>query len=823
MNTDILVIGAGLSGSVLADLFARKQNKKVLILEKRDHIGGNCYDYIDEETGILVSKYGPHFFHTNDEEVWKYVQQFGEWVRYDPKIVSYVNDRYVPVPVNMETINVLCNTSLSTEQETAEWLTRNQIPCDAPKNSRDVALSRVGNQLYDLMFRPYTKKQWSREPEELDASVLSRIPVRNSMDSRYFTDKFQGVPKYGYTKIVEKMLDHPNITVRLNSEFHPDMDISYKTIIYTGPIDSYYASCGLPKLEYRSLRFEKEVHKNIGFVQPNIVVNYPSETYPYTRIVEYKHLPNNSSSSDSILIKEYPSDNGEPYYPVPNDYNRTLYSQYQELATKETNVHMIGRLANYKYFNMDQAIRNAIDYFDKEFNKKNVLAVIIRYKEPIEWVSNLKIPYYIINRGPPIDNICGINVENDPIGREASGYLSYIIDHYDRLPDSVIFLQCDPFPHQSRILELLEPDMIKDMPPFQNLAYQYNHNIPCPNARHLATRYFKGIPYNHSFFDENMLPINPGYADIGLQRILDALLEYYHKVYPDTNYSLRKYIHTFFNIPYIENCITPFGFCAMFKVDRDRIYRHSKDYYIELYNRSKESWTYAYAMERMWNSIFDVTNIPLSIPCEIVVAHYNEDLSWLNSLKHIPTYVYSKGERPNIDCIQKSLPNIGRESHTYLSYIIERYDTLPDIVFFTQGKIRDHISTSMNLDDYIKAAYLDLKPNELSSQTNYPERSYAFGLENYRRLWWGYDTEPCEFPGDEWFRKFVDDNPTIELDSCRSIFWSAIFSIRKEAILSRSKDYYQTLLYQCETPNPEVGHFIERAWFYIFNLHKLNT
>jgi UDP-galactopyranose mutase len=820
---DVLIVGAGLSGCVLADLFARKQNKKVLILEKRDHIGGNCYDSIDEDTGILVSKYGPHFFHTNDEGVWDYVQQFGEWIRYDPKIVSYVDDRYVPVPVNMETINILCNTHLSTEQDTAQWLSEHQVPCNAPTNSKDVALSRVGTQLYESMFRPYTKKQWNREPEQLDPSVLSRIPVRHTMDSRYFTDKFQGVPKHGYTKLIETMLNHPNITVQLNTEFHPDMDISYKTLIYTGPIDSYYASRGLPKLEYRSLRFEREIHKNVGYVQPNIVVNYPSETYPYTRIVEYKHLPNNSHSKDSVLVKEYPCDEGEPYYPVPNKSNQTLYAKYQELAKSEPNVHMIGRLANYKYFNMDEAIRNAINYFDTTFSKKSVLAVIVRYKEPIEWVSNLKMPYFIINRGPPIDGICGINVENDSIGREASGYLSYIIHNYDTLPESLIFLQADPFPHQSRMLEFLEPDMISEMPPFQNLAYQYNSSIPCPNARHLATRYFKGIPYNHSFFDESMLPINPSYFDRGLQRILDSLQTYYRTIYPNTNHSLRRYIHTFFEIPYIENTLTPFGFCAMFKVDRERVYKHPKEYYIRIQNRAKENWTFAYAMERMWNSIFDTTNIPFSVPCEIVVAHYNEDLSWLNPFKHIPTYVYSKGQLSNIVCIQRHLPNIGRESHTYLSYILERYETLPDIVFFTQGCIHDHIPSTANLTEYIKTTYLDLNPNEFSSQTNYPERSYTFGLENYRRPWWGYDTEPSELAGDEWFRTFVDNDATIVLESCKSIFWSATFSLRKEAILSRSKEYYQTLLYQCETPNPETGHFFERSWFYIFNLHKLKT
>jgi UDP-galactopyranose mutase len=366
METDILIIGAGLSGAVMADQFARKLNKKVTILEKRNHIGGNCYDYVDKETGILVSEYGPHMFHTNNEIVWKYINQFGEWYRYELKVVSNVDDRIVPIPVNMETINILCKENLQTEQETEEWLSSVQIKCENIKNSRDVGLNRVGTTLYEKLFKPYTKKQWDLDPEELDPSVLSRIPVRTNTDCRYFTDKYQVLPKYGYTKFIESILNHPNISVQLNTPFDLTTTcIKYKTLIYTGPIDNYFT--GLPKLEYRSLRFKKEVHKNVGFVQQNIVVNYPSEDVPWTRIIEYKHLPNNTSK-DSIIVKEYSSPTGEPYYPVLSDKNKNIYKMYQELAEKESDVHMIGRLANYKYFNMDEAIFNALNYFTRNFS-----------------------------------------------------------------------------------------------------------------------------------------------------------------------------------------------------------------------------------------------------------------------------------------------------------------------------------------------------------------------------------------------------------------------------------------------------------------------
>jgi UDP-galactopyranose mutase len=361
---DVVIVGAGLSGCVIAERYANVLNKKVLIVEKRDHIGGNCYDYNDKETGLLINKYGAHLFHTNDEDVWSYVQKFSEWIRYDHKVLAHVDNRNVPVPVNMETINILCNENLKTETEVNEWLKKTQVKNDNPKNSEEIALSRVGTVLYDKIFKPYTIKQWNKDPKELDASVLSRIPVQTNMDSRYFADKYQAIPKNGYTSFIENMITHPNITIHLNTEYTPGI-YNCDTIIYTGPIDTYYASQGLPKLEYRSLKFEIEVHKNVGFLQNNMVINYPSLEYPYTRIIEYKHLPNQPTSPHSILVKEYPCSEGEPYYPVPTAHNQELYHKYKILSEKETGVYMLGRLANYKYFNMDQAIKNSLEWFTK--------------------------------------------------------------------------------------------------------------------------------------------------------------------------------------------------------------------------------------------------------------------------------------------------------------------------------------------------------------------------------------------------------------------------------------------------------------------------
>jgi len=367
MNHDVVIVGAGLSGATLAEHFARVLGRSVLVVDKRDHLGGNVYDYIDDQTGIRVGKYGIHMFHTNDEGVWTYLQRFGEWKRYDHKVLSYVDGQFVPVPVNMNTVNLLCNETLQTDEDMRKWLSEHQIPCDNPKTSEEVALARVGQTLYERLFRPYTLKQWNKDPRDLDASVLARIPVRCNVDDRYFTDRYQALPVSGYTSIVERMLDHPKIEVRLQTKWEDVRDmIRYNVLLFTGPIDQYFAESGLPPLEYRSLAFEWEVHKTSGFYQPASQVNYPDPSVPFTRIVEYKHLLNQPSDY-TIITKETSSDTGEPYYPIPNQENQALYETYRKLAASASNVHFVGRLANYKYFNMDQAIRNAMDYFVSHF------------------------------------------------------------------------------------------------------------------------------------------------------------------------------------------------------------------------------------------------------------------------------------------------------------------------------------------------------------------------------------------------------------------------------------------------------------------------
>ena len=280
--------------------------------------------------------------------------------------LGHIDGQFVSIPPNITTVNRVCGANLRTVEEMDEWLAKNQVKYDEePKNGEEMAKSRVGEVLYEKIFKHYTKKQWDRFPEELNASVLARIPVRNNFDTRYFADKYQALPKRGYTSLFEGMLNHPNIRVCVNCNF---FEMRHKirpgaAIIYTGPIDHYFAESGLPSLEYRSLDFEEENYENLNYYQPGSIINHPGPEVPWTRIVEYKHFLNQQSPHTTI-VKEFSKADGDPYYPVPNERNLSLYEKYRTLAEKEKGIYFLGRLANYKYFNMDQAIANALEFFD---------------------------------------------------------------------------------------------------------------------------------------------------------------------------------------------------------------------------------------------------------------------------------------------------------------------------------------------------------------------------------------------------------------------------------------------------------------------------
>jgi UDP-galactopyranose mutase len=369
----VLIIGTGLSGAVIAERFANINNTRVLMIEKRNHIGGNCYDYVDEDTGILLNKYGAHLFHTNSDKVWSYINKFSEWVRWDHQVVCSVDNKIVPLPVNINTVNSLLNLNIANEKEMDDWLSSKQVKFDYINNSEKMGKSRVGEELYNKLFKDYTYKQWNKYPEELDPSILARIPVRNNFDNRYFSDKYQALPKYGYTNFIKNLLNHKNIEIKINLDYLDFIKTNkeiFDIIIFTGPIDTFYNVDKLEKLEYRSINFEIKKIKNVNYYQSNSVVNYSSLDIPYTRIVEYKHFLN-QKSNDTIIVKETTTNDGEPYYPVLNEKNINLFKKYKELSEKETKIHFLGRLANYKYFNMDEAILNSLNYFENFFRFTN--------------------------------------------------------------------------------------------------------------------------------------------------------------------------------------------------------------------------------------------------------------------------------------------------------------------------------------------------------------------------------------------------------------------------------------------------------------------
>ncbi|GGK60097.1 UDP-galactopyranose mutase [Rufibacter glacialis] len=369
---DYLIVGAGFAGSVLAERLATYSNKKVLIIDKRSHIGGNAYDHYNED-GILVHKYGPHIFHTNSKDVFEYLGQFTEWRPYEHRVLASVDGQQVPMPINLDTINKLYGLSL-TSFELDKWFESVAEKVDTVRTSEDVVVSKVGRELYEKFFKNYTRKQWGMDPSELDKSVTSRVPTRTNRDDRYFTDTYQAMPLHGFTKMFENMLSHPNIKIMLNTDYHEIIDmIPFKEMIYTGPVDEYF-DFKYGKLPYRSLEFKHETVNKETF-QPVAVVNYPNEQL-YTRVTEFKYLTGQQHPKTS-LVYEYPRAEGDPYYPVPKPENAELYNKYKKLADATPGVHFVGRLATYKYYNMDQVVAQALTLHKKLTEKDKVALPVV--------------------------------------------------------------------------------------------------------------------------------------------------------------------------------------------------------------------------------------------------------------------------------------------------------------------------------------------------------------------------------------------------------------------------------------------------------------
>jgi UDP-galactopyranose mutase len=365
---DFLIVGAGYAGSVCAEQLASRFNKKVLICDRRNHIGGNAYDHYNEH-GILIHKYGPHIFHTNSADVFEYLSRFTPWREFEHRVLASVDGKLVPIPINLDTVNKLYGLNL-TSDELERWFEQRAEKREQIRTSEDVVVSRVGRELYEKMFRGYTRKQWSLDPSELDAQVTARIPIRTNRDDRYFGDTYQAMPKHGYTRMFENMLDHPNIRIMLNTDYRDIVrEVSFREMIYTGPVDEFF-DYRFGKLPYRSLEFRHETYDREWF-QSAPVVNYPNESVPYTRITEFKYLTGQQHPLTSVVY-EFPRSEGDPYYPVPRPENQTVYKQYQALAEETEGVYFVGRLATYKYYNMDQVVAQALTLVAKMNNQRRL-------------------------------------------------------------------------------------------------------------------------------------------------------------------------------------------------------------------------------------------------------------------------------------------------------------------------------------------------------------------------------------------------------------------------------------------------------------------
>ena len=356
MNYDYLIVGSGFSGSVCAEQLARA-GKKILLIDKREHIGGNAYDKLDQH-GILIHPYGPHIFHTNSRKVFSYLSKFTDWRFYEHRVLANLKDELYPIPINRTTLNNLYKLKL-TEEQAKDYFEKVRVHGLSNTTSEDVVLGSIGHDLCDKFFRGYSRKQWGLDLSELSAGVAARIPTRTNDDDRYFTDTYQFMPAQGYTKMFERMLNHSNITLQLDVDFENiKKQKQFKHLIYTGPIDSYFQHCH-GKLPYRSLRFEHVHLPGVHTYQPVGTVNFPTDK-DYTRITEFKHLTAQEHSSTSI-VKEYPTAEGDPYYPIPRPENELLFKKYQEMADATSNVTFVGRLAQYRYYNMDQVVAAALE------------------------------------------------------------------------------------------------------------------------------------------------------------------------------------------------------------------------------------------------------------------------------------------------------------------------------------------------------------------------------------------------------------------------------------------------------------------------------
>lgn len=371
MRNEVLIIGAGITGITLSERFS-SLGSKVLLVEKRDHIGGNCYDF-KSENGIMIHKYGPHIFHTDYKEVWDYLSKFTEWIYYQHRVLGFIDGKFVPIPFNLNTVYELLPLKLAEKLEeklVSAFGYSRKVSILELKEAKDKDLKFLGDFVYEKVYLHYNQKQWGLNPEEMDSSVTVRVPIVISRDNRYFHDKYQGIPKDGYTKMFERMLKNRNIKIKLNCDFKEIKDkIRYKVLIYTGAIDEFF-NYKFGKLNYRCLKIDFRTLKQKDY-QPVAVVNYPND-YDFTRITEFKKLGNQNIGIYTTIGIEYPRNEGFIGWPVLNKKNKETFQKYWEESEKlrKENIYFVGRLAEYRYYDMDDVVKKALDIFERIANGK---------------------------------------------------------------------------------------------------------------------------------------------------------------------------------------------------------------------------------------------------------------------------------------------------------------------------------------------------------------------------------------------------------------------------------------------------------------------
>ena len=371
MKVDALVVGAGFAGSVIAQQLANA-GWEVLVIDRREHVGGNAYDKYDAH-GVLIHPYGPHLFHTNAQRIFDYLSRFTQWRPYEHRVLAKVGEQLLPIPINRTTINSLYGLNLGSA-EVSDYLASVRVERSPIRTSEDVVLNSVGHDLCEKFFRGYTLKQWGLDLSQLSAGVAARIPTRDNDDDRYFSDTFQAMPLDGYSALFERLLDHPNITVEIGVDFREMRDrCSRRHTVYTGAIDEYFDHA-LGRLPYRSLRFEHQHYADREFLQPVATINYPND-YAYTRCTEFKHATGQSHAGTSV-VREYPEAEGEPYYPIPRPENEARFKEYERLARAESGVTFVGRLAQYRYYNMDQVVGAALKAAENILAEHGVAAAV---------------------------------------------------------------------------------------------------------------------------------------------------------------------------------------------------------------------------------------------------------------------------------------------------------------------------------------------------------------------------------------------------------------------------------------------------------------